>query len=316
MTSNWPRADILACVAIVCGVGGCMIGYCVQVATPEIRCQVGLWSEVCQKLDSETGVKSAQASQKILPQAGSIQKINIRVGGSTSMARMTRYLHERVSSYSNNVSISYNQQGSDEGIKELRNKQIDVAGLSRELSDSEKQEGFIAVHVADDPIAVVVGKNNPITDITDTLVTEIFLCKKTDWSSAGGNQGAIKAINRGYVSGTRDMFQKQALNGEEFCGNIKTWPVDETSVILRQLGSNGITFATYSDVVGQSMAKVLKINGLMPNASNYRFHHPLYYVYKSDNPAGAEFLKYINSPEGRKAIEQWEKIKTKTALPN
>jgi phosphate transport system substrate-binding protein len=308
---HWPRADVLALIGVIAGLLGVLVGVLVAVTTPEIRCKLGLSSETCPEGGAPDRLPVSQISRVTTsPESKLPTLIEVRVGGSTSMARMTRYLSERASSYSTNMSISYFQKGSDEGMKELRNGKVDVAALSRELTDSEKQEGLIAVYIAEDPIAVVVGKYNPIEDLSDEQVEQIFRCEVTDWSQVGGKLGFIKAINRGHASGTRVSFQKQALKEKEFCGDIETWRVDETIPILRQLGSNGVTFATYSDVAEQSIANVVKINGLMPNASNYPYHHPLYFVYKSDNQAGAEFLKYINSPEGRRAIEDWNKIRS------
>lgn len=299
---RWPRADVLSLIAII-------LGGVIALATPEIRCLLHLPSERCQNLEeAEQPTKNVYNPEATSPKSQLSTNVNVRVGGATSMARMSRYLHERVSSYSTNMSINYSHNGSEDGMRKLSNDEIDVSGLSRELSDSEKQKGFIAIPIAEDPIAVVVGKDNPIKDLSDKQVEQIFRCEVTNWFLVGRKPGPIKAINRGYTSGTRKVFQKQALKGKEFCGDIKTWPVDETTRIVRQLGSNGITFATYSDVVKQLTTKIVKIDSLMPNASNYPYRHSLYYVYKSDNPVGAKFLKYINSLEGREAIEEWKRI--------
>jgi hypothetical protein len=46
-------------------------------------------------------------------------------------------------------------------------------------------------------------------------------------------------------------------------------------------GSDGIGYATYSQVADQQTVRVVPIEGLTPEAANYPFQRSLYYVYKT-----------------------------------
>ncbi|MEQ9666805.1 MAG: hypothetical protein RLO19_00430 [Coleofasciculus sp. G2-EDA-02] len=72
---------------------------------------------------------------------------------------------------------------------------------------------------------------------------------------------------------------------------------------MRDLGSNGISYATYSQVADQQTVQIVPIDGLTPQAANYPYQRELYYVYKQPaTPEVQAFLGYVASPQGQGAI--------------
>ena len=106
-------------------------------------------------------------------------------------------------------------------------------------------------------------------------------------------------------SGTAQAFQSMALGGQPFgnAPNIITMDRDATTPMLQQLGTDGIGYATFEQVVDQQTVRVVPIDGLTPEAPNYPFKRSLYYVYRdANNPAVQAFLGYALSPQGQQAI--------------
>jgi phosphate transport system substrate-binding protein len=75
--------------------------------------------------------------------------------------------------------------------------------------------------------------------------------------------------------------------------------------MLRQLGRDGLGYATHGQVVDQQTVRVVPINGLTPEAEAYPFQRPLFYAYRNPpDPGVRAFLGYAFSPIGQLAIER------------
>jgi phosphate transport system substrate-binding protein len=121
----------------------------------------------------------------------------------------------------------------------------------------------------------------------------------------GGKSGTIRVINRPSESGTRQIFQELVLKGEDFgnTSNIETLNRDATTPMLRALGTDGIGYATFSQVANQMTVRTVAVDGLTPEASSYPYQRLLFYVYREPaNPGVKAFLGYFGSPKGQKIV--------------
>ncbi len=234
----------------------------------------------------------------------------LKINGSTSMVGINEILKSRFQQKFPGTAITTNATGSDKGITELLTGKVDLAALSRPLTAEEQAQGLVAIPIAKDAIAIVVGESNPFRKgLSQEQVRGIFQGKIGDWSEVGGSSDPIQVINRPTSSGTRQTFQNLVLEGEDFgtSSNFQTMPRDATTPILQALGQDGISYATYAQVVNQQTVRLLAIDGLTPEAANYPYIRTLYYVYK--NPISAPvkaFLGYATSPTGQSAIDEVE----------
>ncbi len=204
------------------------------------------------------------------------------------------------------TAVTTSAGGTDKGIQDLQAGNVDIAAISRPLTPQELSSGLVAVPVAQDAIAVTVGVNNPWKGgLTREQVKDIFEGKIADWSGVGGSAGQIRVINRPSVSGTHQTFKELVLGGGNFgtTPNITTLPNDETTGLLRELKTDGIGYATYTQVAKQQTVRVVPVNSLTPDSPNYPFKRALYYVYKNPaSPAVQAFLGYTASPQGKQAM--------------
>ena len=230
----------------------------------------------------------------------------VRIDGSTSMVTINQNLKKGFESKFQGTSVVTDAKGSSNGIKALLDGEVDIAAVSRSLKEEEEAQGLVAVPIASDAIAVIVGQNNSFIQqgLTSAQVADIFQGKVNNWSEVGGSNGTILVINRPDVSGTHQVFKKLALKGNNFgtTPNITTLARDETTGLIRALGLNGIGYATFAQARNQSTARVLPIDGVTPEASNYPYTRQLFYVYKNPpSPAVEAFLGYATSPKGQQA---------------
>ena len=230
----------------------------------------------------------------------------ITIDGSTSMVLINHALKAAfLNAYPGTV-VNTSATGSDNGIEALLGGDITVAALSRPLTAEEQQRGLIAVPVAQDRIAIVVGIDNPFRrGLSNTQLAQVFRGEITNWATFGAADRTIRVLNRPSVSGTYKAFRTVVLGGNNFgtTPNITTLVRDATTPMLQQLGVDGIGYATYGQVADQRTVRVLAIDGSTPEADAYPFQRPLFYAYRQPpDPAVKAFLGLALSEEGKSRI--------------
>ncbi|MEA5519773.1 phosphate ABC transporter substrate-binding protein [Limnoraphis robusta] len=244
---------------------------------------------------------------EIFPSPASVPpNTQVRIDGSTSMVTINQNLKQGFERQFPGVQVETAANGTNNGIQAVLNGEVDIAGVSRSLTPQEEKQGLKALPIASDQIAIVVGVNNPYQGgLTDSQVYGIFTGQITNWSEVGGPNATIQVINRPAVSGTHQAFQEMILQGRTFgtTPNITTLPRDETTGMLRQLGEDGIGYATFTQVVNQQTVRTVPVEGVQPGSVSYPYQRQLYYVYKQPaTPAVQAILGYATSPEGQQVI--------------
>ena len=242
------------------------------------------------------------------------------IDGSTAMVALIKALRNDFSQVNPNIPTSYgvpdgSPTGSNQGLKNLIDGSVSIVATSRPLKAAEAQAGIQLVPIAKDSIALVVGINNPFKgNLTKDQVRDIYLGKITNWSQVGGTNQPIKVINRAITSGTREAFQDIVLLGQGFAPdspNFITWKQDETTAILRDLGDNGISYATVSQVEKQEIVRIIAIDGVLPTDTNavkagkYPINRSLFLgVKKTTSPVSKQFIEFALSAQGQQIVQR------------
>jgi phosphate transport system substrate-binding protein len=230
----------------------------------------------------------------------------VSIDGSTSMAQLNAALKVGFEQQYPGSVVNIAAAGSENGIQALLVGAVNIAASSRPLTAQEQGLGLVAVPVSADRLALVVGNNNPYKrGLSTGQAAQIFQGQITNWVTLGGTDTTIRVLNRPSVSGTHVSFKKMVLSDGEFgtTANITTLARDATTPMLRQLGTDGIGYATFAQVADQQTVRVVPIDGLTPEAPNYPFQRQLYYVYRdADAPEVQAFLGYALSPQGQQAL--------------
>lgn len=106
----------------------------------------------------------------------------ITVAGSSSVTPVMEKLKEAYETINPNVIIEVQQSDSTTGVTSAVEGVCDIGMASRELKDSEIEQGAISQAIALDGIAVVVHVNNPVEGLTKEQVMKIYTGEITSWS--------------------------------------------------------------------------------------------------------------------------------------
>jgi phosphate transport system substrate-binding protein len=113
------------------------------------------------------------------------------------------------------VKIEVNETGTGQGINDLMEKKVQLAMISRSLTDDEKNAGVWAIPVAKDGVAPIVNAKNPYLGrimkqgLSPDEMQKVFTSDKSlTWGELLDTTGSNKAIaySRADESGAADMF--------------------------------------------------------------------------------------------------------------
>ncbi|NKB17261.1 MAG: phosphate ABC transporter substrate-binding protein [Pseudanabaena sp. CRU_2_10] len=244
----------------------------------------------------------------------------LTIDGSTTMVGLIQRLRNAYGELNPNIPTTYGQpdgrpNGSNKGLEALLNRSVVLAATARPLNPKEAEAGIQVVAIAHDTLAVVVGSDNPFKGgLTLEQLRRIYQGKITNWSELGGPDLSIRAINRAKSSGTRDMFQRMVLLGQDFApnsSNFITWPRDETTEPIRALGKDGIYYSTTSQLEEQEIVRIVPIDGAYPNdpaavqSGKYPMSRNVYLAFpQPTSPAVKAFIDLALSPQGRQTLMQ------------
>lgn len=115
------------------------------------------------------------------PYSGSMESGEIVVAGSSSVTPVMEKLKEAYLAKNAGVSIEIQQSDSSTGMADAIDGTCDIGMASRELKDSEKEQGLTAAVIAMDGIAVIVNQDCPAAGLTSEQVKDIFTGEATVW---------------------------------------------------------------------------------------------------------------------------------------
>ena len=109
----------------------------------------------------------------------------ITVAGSSSVTPIMEKLREGYLAINGNLEIEVQQNDSTTGVNSTIEGVCDIGMASRELKESELEQGVSATVIAMDGIAVIVNLENEVSSLTSEQVKDIFTGELTSWSELG-----------------------------------------------------------------------------------------------------------------------------------
>ncbi len=185
------------------------------------------------------------------------------------------------------------------------------AGPSKEQKQYAKENNVELVYV---PIGLegfvfFVNEKNPVDNLTVEQIRKIYSGEYKNWKDVGGANRVINPVTRLEGSGSQTTF-------EAFMGDYK---IGKKSPFAITGASIGFSFRYYMDgIVENDAVKMLKLNGVYPNAENIRNRsYPIvaqfYAIYRADNKNEniPVLIDWLLSDEGQSLIEQTGYVRIK-----
>ena len=231
----------------------------------------------------------------------------VATDGSTSMQKVIMSLKETFEGENSGVEVTYNPTGSGAGITAVLEGRCDIGLSSRNLKDSEKEQGMIGTVLAYDGIAVIVNPENTVEDLTVEQIAAIYTGEITNWSEVGGIDAEIVLIGREAGSGTRGGFE-EIVDVEDACQYRQE--LTSTGDVITAVSQNpgAIGYASLASI--KDTVKAIKVGGVAPSDETvknetYAIQRPFVLVTKEGAPlseTAKAFFDFITSEAAREVI--------------
>lgn len=245
----------------------------------------------------------------------SSNQTDIQVYGSTSVEPLAQALSQNYANNNSDINITVQGIGSTEGIQAVQNGTTDIGTSSRELTADEKNAGITEYTIALDGIAVIVNTNNPVSQLTQQNITDIFSGKIKNWKDMGGPDKKITLFTRESGSGTRGAFEDLMKLTEKMADGSKKSLIaadalsySSTGAIKSAVSNDDSSIGYISLAVLDDSVKGIEIDQIAPTVENikngtYLLQRPFLFLTKGDvKPETKAFIDYCLSDEGQKIV--------------
>ncbi|MDO5775977.1 MAG: phosphate ABC transporter substrate-binding protein [Eubacteriales bacterium] len=256
-----------------------------------------------------TESSEAASTEAASEASGSDLKGSISLAGSTSMEKLCEAMSESFMEKYPNINVTAEYTGSGAGIESLESGSVDIGNSSRNLKDSELESGAVENVVAIDGIAVIVDKDNTVTDLSSEDLAKIYKGEVTNWKDLGGKDESIVVIGRENGSGTRTAFE-ELLKLEDACKYAQE--LDSTGGVLAKVASTPGAIGYVSLDVVDDTVQAVKLDGAEASeesivAGNYLLSRPFVMATMGEISEQNDLVKtwfdYIASEEGQAVIK-------------
>jgi len=254
--------------------------------------------------------------------------VAIQNKGSDTMVNLAQAWAEEYKKVAPGVDVEVSGGGSGVGIAALIKGTVDIANSSRnmkpeEIEQAKKNTGKEPkeIIVGFDALGVYVHKDNPIEEITDEQLAQIYGegGTITKWSQLGvqipGGNDEIIRVSRQSSSGTYEFFREHVLNKKDFKLGSRDMNGSKEVVELcsSTTGAIGYSGMGYNEPGKVKMLKVAAKAGdpsYPPTVENVlNKHYPLarsLLIYTLGEPEGEvkKYVDWILSEAGQKIVEE------------
>ena len=238
---------------------------------------------------------------------------DLTIAGSSTLLPITQecanlFMEENPLTY-----ISVAGGGSGHGVKAAGSGEIDIGQSSRNVKDSEllRYPDLVLFSIGKDSVAVIINSNNPLAGTLDLSLDEIgdiFSGEITNWRELGGDDHEIEVYTREEGSGTREVFSNYVLGDRRFISSASVKPSNGE---MRASVANNVYGISYVSLgyVDETVSAII-VDGAEATVENVQNgQYPItriLWVFTRGMPSKleAEFIKYIQGPEGQVVVEE------------
>ena len=199
------------------------------------------------------------------------------------------------------------------GFSDLAEGRIDMyvsLASKKDLEQlQEKVKRLQCVPIFQDPLAILVNKNNPVSNLTLSQLKDIYLGKIQNWKEVGGEDRAI----HNYQLSAEKNVSRNAFNlgvTEREPANLPQSDIETMPELVNIVGDNpdsigNIFWSYYARMYASVQTRCITIDGASPTSKDYPLRFDICMYYDANNPKQQlhQLVKYLASEEGKKLIE-------------
>ncbi|MBW1931367.1 MAG: substrate-binding domain-containing protein [Deltaproteobacteria bacterium] len=177
----------------------------------------------------------------------------------------------------------------------------DIAATARRLYPRHKQYGYYETLFSKDPVAVIVNKQNPLADVSEAQLQDIFTGEITNWKELGGPDKQILVVVPAAHTASYKNFARNVIHWRKMRYDVMTFLSSRVIEIVERFPW-AVSFIA-EGAARYTRVKVLKIDGRSPLDMGYPYYQVFSFVTKGE-PTGAvkEFIDDVLSGPGRKIM--------------
>jgi phosphate transport system substrate-binding protein len=243
----------------------------------------------------------------VAPNLRSAEKFSgkLTLTGSSTVAPLAAEIGKRFEQRHPDARVDVQSGGSSRGVSDARSGAADIGLVSRKLNPEESD--LKATTIALDGVCVILNADNPLKQLNDDQVIDIYTGKITNWKDVGGKDAPITVVNKAEGRSTLELFchyfklknsdiKAHVVIGDNEQG-VKTVAGNKNSIGYVSIGT-----AEYDAKQGVPI-KLLPMNGVAASLDNVRnrsfpISRPLNLVIKGEpSPLAKAFLNFASSPD-------------------
>lgn len=214
------------------------------------------------------------------------------------------------------VTFDLESKGTATGFAALLAGECDIAAASRVANEDElrlarsrgiQMNSHVIGYYA---VAIIVNSANPITDLSDEQVRDIFTGAINNWKTLGGQDAPIGVYIRDPVSGAYLGFQELAMQRRPYSAGAKLFTSYAQIAAAVAADKHGIGYVggqrgqqpgVHAVSINGIAPSVISVNeGLYPYARQLR----LYTDSRRESPAVRQFIRFVQSRRGQDVLAE------------
>ena len=223
------------------------------------------------------------------------------LSGSTSIFPLMTQLAAAYHKATHQPTPKVGQGTSDAGINEVNAGKVDIGDVSRDPIVGVDPHGLVFTKIARDGICVITNPSNPISNLNQQEIQQIFTGNVREWSEVPGAKisGSIDLVDRVASSGTQDAFQNIFL-GEALKISPSAEAEESNGLVQNKVRTdqNAIGFVSFDFTAGVNAVGYQGIPCTLQNAKSGQYQGVRnFWMVTKGAPKGtaAKFITWITS---------------------
>ena len=202
------------------------------------------------------------------------------------------------------IKVESHVSSSGSAVYRLMNGFSDIASTTRELYRRHRDYGYVQIPFCKDPIAILTNAQNPVGEITESQLQEIFSGDITNWKEVGGPDEPIIVVVPGEDTGAYKNFARQVMKRKEIAYDLMTYRSTMAIDVVEHFPW-AISAIAQGAAVDNKAVKVLSIDGRLPRDSDYPYQQIFYFITKGKPTGPAKALiDFVLSEKGIEIIKK------------
>lgn len=245
-------------------------------------------------------------------QGNSTSSKKLVITGSSTVAPVASEIAKRYETQNPQVRIDVQTGGSSRGLADVRQRVADIGMVSRAAKPEDKDLQFHTI--AKDGVVVIVHRDNPIQQLTNQQITDLYTGKLDNWQDVGGKSAPITVVNKAEGRSTLDVFtqhfqlKSSQIKADVVIGDneqgIKTVAGNPQAIGYVSVGAAAVNVERGTPI------KVLPLDGIQATANTVRdgefpLSRPLNFVTQGAlSPEQQKFIAFAQSSQVTDIVQE------------